>query len=129
MKRLLNSAKETQPELHALDTLAVTTGMRSGGLLGLQWHGVDLEARTLLVNRTVLMAQINTPKASKSRLSIKLAKIATRALNQQQRNGECVICIRAGTLKASRQSFRVSFELRLHLTSGSEPAFRLVGPL
>jgi integrase len=46
VKRLLNTAKDTQPELYAIYTLAVTTGMRSGELLGLQpaWLAWSLAA-------------------------------------------------------------------------------------
>jgi integrase len=56
-KRLLQIAKETQPELYALYVLAVSTGMRSGEILGLQWRDVDLDARTLQVRRTVSTVQ------------------------------------------------------------------------
>jgi integrase len=38
VRRLLNTAKETQPAFYALYVLAVSTGMRSGELLGLQWR-------------------------------------------------------------------------------------------
>jgi integrase len=97
VKRLLNTAKETQPKLYALFVLAVTTGMRSGELLGLQWRDIDLEAGTLRVNRTIFNGKVNTPKTAKSRRSIKLTKIAARALNQHSRNGEWVFSTSAGT--------------------------------
>ena len=49
--------------LHALYVLAVTTGMRNGELLVLQWKDVDLEDRTLLVRRTVFNGVVS-PVAS-----------------------------------------------------------------
>ena len=39
--------------LYVFYVLAVTTGMRNGELLGLQWRDVDLDANTLQVRRTV----------------------------------------------------------------------------
>jgi integrase len=59
-------------ELEALYVLAITTGMRSGELLGLKWEDVDFRAGTLRVNRTVFNGRVNAPKTSKSRRSIRL---------------------------------------------------------
>jgi integrase len=97
VKRLLKKTKETQSEFYALYVLAVTTGMRSGELLGLQWRDVDLESGTLRVNRTVFNGKVNMPKTAKSRRSIKLTRAATRALNEHPRAGEWVFSSRAGT--------------------------------
>ena len=97
VKRLLNTAMVTQPELYALYTLAVTAGMRSGELLGLQWRDVDLEARRLQVNRTVFNGKVSTPKTAKSRRTIRLAHAAIRALHEHPRNGEWVFSTKAGT--------------------------------
>lgn len=49
--RLLASVKDKRYE--ALLTLAVTTGMREGELLGLKWGDIDLEEPGLVVRRTV----------------------------------------------------------------------------
>ncbi len=82
-KRLLKTAKEAQPEFHALYVLAVTTGMHSGELLGLQWRDIDLEVGTLRVSRTVFNGKINTPKTARSRHNIKLPRLAVRALTHR----------------------------------------------
>jgi integrase len=96
-KRLLKTAKETQPEFYALYVLAVTTGMRSDELLGLQWRDINLEAGTLRVNRTIFNGKVNMPKTVKSRRSIKLSRLAIYALKRHPRNGEWVFCTRVKT--------------------------------
>jgi integrase len=50
--------------LHAFYVLAVTTGMRNGELLALQWKDVDLEDRTLRVRRTVFNGVVSPPKTA-----------------------------------------------------------------
>jgi integrase len=69
VKRLLKTARVDK--LEALYVLAITTGMRSGELLGLRWEDVDLQTHTLQVRRTVFNGQIETPKTLKGRRSIK----------------------------------------------------------
>jgi integrase len=49
VKRLFAAASEAGDRLQSLYTLAVTTGLRQGELLGLKWEDVDLEAGTLQV--------------------------------------------------------------------------------
>jgi integrase len=65
-KNLLDTARDPQPGFYALYVLAVTTGMRSGEILGLQWQDVDLDAGTWQVRRTVFNGAISTPKTSRS---------------------------------------------------------------
>ena len=77
--------------------LAVTTGMRSGELLGLRWEDIDLEAGTLQVRRTVFNGRIEAPKTLKGKRSIKLSQVSLRALRKHQKRGEWVFCTKAGT--------------------------------
>lgn len=60
----------------ALYLLAVTTGMRRGELLGLKWSDIDLEARTLRVERSLDTqygpAKENAPKRAASKRPISL---------------------------------------------------------
>lgn len=51
-RRLLEAAKGDR--LEALCVLALTTGMRQGELLGLQWEDVDFKQSTIYVRRTLL---------------------------------------------------------------------------
>jgi integrase len=70
---------------HALYTLAVTSGMRAGELLGLQWRDVDLDAGKLTVQRALQQQNsaglvFVTPKTAKSRRMILLSQHAINAL-------------------------------------------------
>ncbi len=69
VKSLLNAAR--RDELEALYVLAVTTGLRSGELLGLQWRDIDLEIGALQVRRTVFNGVVSAPKTARSSQSIK----------------------------------------------------------
>ena len=76
VKTLLNAARGDRFE--ALYILAVTTGMRSGELLGLQWRDIDLEAGILQVRRTVFNGEVNAPKTARSNRSIKTIQYRCR---------------------------------------------------
>jgi integrase len=60
--------------------------MRQGELLGLQWKDIDLDAGTLRVNRSVYDGEINPPKISAGRRTIRLSKLAVVALKQHRVN-------------------------------------------
>jgi len=95
VKALLNSARGDRFE--ALYVLAVTTGMRSGELLGLQWRDVDLEAGVLQVRRTVFNGEVSAPKTGRSNRSIKLGNIALEVLRRHPRVSEWVFSSSVGT--------------------------------
>ena len=82
MKVLLEAARGDK--LEALYVLAITTGMRQGELLGLQWKEVNLDAGTLLVNRSVYEGVISPPKMSAGRRTIRLSKLAVSALRRHR---------------------------------------------
>src|SRR3712207_40231 len=86
LRTLLDAAKETQPGLYALYVLAITTGMRQGELLGLQWRDIDFEMGTLTINRSVYDGEINPPKTEAGNRTIKLSKLAIGALKQHRIN-------------------------------------------
>src|SRR5215210_3537053 len=70
MRSLLDAAKGDK--LEALYVLAITTGMRQGELLGLQWKDVDLDDGTLRVNRSVYKGVVSPPKTNAGRRTIRL---------------------------------------------------------
>lgn len=86
-QHLLQAAHEHK--LEALLTVAVTTGMRRGELLGLHWQDIDFKTRSLYVRRTV--NRIGTfgivesePKTHRSRRKITLPAFVIDALKQHQ---------------------------------------------
>jgi len=74
-QRLLTSAH--QHRLEALLTVAITTGMRRGEILGLHWQDIDLEKGSLQIQRTVNRVArhgvvVSEPKTNRSRRKITL---------------------------------------------------------
>src|SRR5215217_7186356 len=94
MKALLVAAEDT--DLYALWVLLVSTGVRIGEALALRWDDVDLDSRTLRVNKTVFRREISQPKTNSSRRTIKLSKLAIGALRQHPRTAEFVFCTGSG---------------------------------
>ncbi len=70
--------------LEALYVLAVTTGMRQGELLGLQWRDVDLVGSILKVNRSVYEGVACPPKTRAGRRTIRLSEPAVLALERHR---------------------------------------------
>jgi len=68
MRTLLDAVRGNK--LEALYVLAITTGMRQGELLGLQWKDIDLEEGTLRVSRSVYDGVISPPKTNAGRRTI-----------------------------------------------------------
>ena len=72
----------------ALLTLAVTTGLRQGELLGLRWSDVDLVQGALRVRRTADTrhgyARWDTPKSGAGR-SVRLTRLAADALHRHRK--------------------------------------------
>lgn len=77
----------------ALYTLAITTGMRQGELLGLRWQDIDLDRRSIrvsaslqyLARRSLVLSQ---PKTRKSRRHVLLTDLAIDALRRHHQHQE-----------------------------------------
>jgi len=80
--RFLAVAREDR--LYAMYVLAISTGLRQGELLGLQWSNVDLQAGNLSVLYSLFeyggKFKLSEPKSSKSRRLVTLPDIAIEAL-------------------------------------------------
>ena len=102
MRALLDEAR-CSDKLYALYVLAVTTGMRQGEIIGLQWKDVNLETGTLTINRSVFNGKVSLPKTLSGRRTIRLSKLAMSALKQHRLNvgkqhySEWVFSTKAGT--------------------------------
>ena len=116
--QLLETAKGDR--LEALYVLAVTTGLRQGELLGLQWEDVDFAGAALHVRHTLheLYGRlwIGEPKTRRARRQVDLPAIAVAALRDHQKRmliegrlGGLIFCdTRGGPLRKSnlvRRSF------------------------
>jgi integrase len=87
VKALLDAAIDDP--LYPLYVLACTTGMRQAELLALQWDCVDLDTRTVQVNRTVWKGKTSSPKTASGKRTIRLSKLAINALKEyrEKHNG------------------------------------------
>jgi integrase len=120
MKALLRAAQGT--DLYALWVLMATTGVRVGEALGLRWEDLDLDARTLRVNRTVYRGQSCLPKTDSSRRTIKLSRLAAEALGQHPLQcGWVFPTSRGTTINVNNLRYRSWKQLleRAHLPSGT----------
>lgn len=85
-KIFLDYAKDSY--LYDLFLLALTTGMRSGELRGLQWQDIDFKNKVLHVNNTLVYVnndyKLDTPKTETSRRDIPLIDTAIAALKRQK---------------------------------------------
>jgi len=86
LRRIVSAAK-VHP-LGPLVTLAASTGLRLGELLGLQWADVDADAATLTVRRALARSwdgwELAEPKTAHSRRTINLPPTAMGALDRQR---------------------------------------------
>lgn len=95
-RRFLTAAKDHR--LYALFVVALTTGLRRGELVGLQWRDIDLGAGALAVQRTVSVSRdgaiVCEPKTAKGRRRVALPAMAVEALRAHRTQA------RAGTVVA-----------------------------
>jgi integrase len=86
VRALLNAANDDP--LEALFVLAVTSGMRLGELLGLQWNALDLPGGMAHVQRTLTRVGrewwLTEPKTRRSQRNVVLTETATRALHRHR---------------------------------------------
>src|SRR5262249_11304819 len=67
LRRLLEVAQETDPELHPLVLTLARTGMRLGEALGLEWDDIDFARREIRIARAICGGRIETPKSGHGR--------------------------------------------------------------
>ena len=66
-----------------MTTIALSTGMRRGELLGLRWQDVELLDRRLHVRQAFVRNEITTPKSKAGRRVIDIGDVALTALEEQ----------------------------------------------
>jgi integrase len=105
VRELLDEARKRR--LYALYLLAVTTGLRQGELLGLQWSDVDLEDRSIQVRHTLqeygAELALAEPKTKQSRRRVDLPVFVATELREHRKRmmveghpGPWVFCDTAG---------------------------------
>jgi len=66
-----------------MTTVALSTGLRRGELLGLRWQDVELLERRLHVRQSFVRNEITTPKSRAGRRTVPLGDVAAAALEEQ----------------------------------------------
>jgi len=66
-----------------MTTVALSTGLRRGELLGLRWQDVELLDRRLHVRQAFVRNEVTTPKSRAGRRTVELGEIAAAALEEQ----------------------------------------------
>jgi len=66
-----------------MTTIALSTGLRRGELLGLRWQDVELLDRRLHVRQAFVRNEITTPKSRAGRKVVPLGDVAKAALEEQ----------------------------------------------
>jgi integrase len=96
IRRLLDAQEEP---LRTLLLTAALTGMRQGGLFGLQWEDVDFMAHLIHVRRALWRGTLGTPKSRRSRRAIDMPPTLEAALQRLSitRRSEFVFCSERGT--------------------------------
>jgi integrase len=83
VRALLSAA--SQDRLEALWVLALSTGMRGGEILGLEWKHINLAAGALDVRQTTTVkGELGTPKSKNSIRTLHLPQITLDALNRHR---------------------------------------------
>ncbi len=66
-----------------MTTVALSTGLRRGELLGLRWQDVELLDRRLHVRQAFVRNEMTTPKSRAGRRTVPLGDVAAAALEEQ----------------------------------------------
>jgi integrase len=66
-----------------ITTVALSTGLRRGELLGLRWQDVELLDRRLHVRQAFVRNEVTTPKSRAGRRTVPLGDVALAALEEQ----------------------------------------------
>ena len=99
LEKFLNEVKKPQKhakyqhsiQYYVLFTLLARTGLRIGEALALTWDDIDLENKTLTVNKTLVCPTnstpyLSTPKSKASLRTIKLDEVTVRLLKKHRIN-------------------------------------------
>ena len=81
---LLKTCKKLYPEIYALISTAIFTGMRQGELLALTWQDINFQVGKINVNKTLYKKTTTAPKSEKSRRQVDLTKKLSKTLQEHK---------------------------------------------
>ncbi len=106
-ERLLGAARgDVEQQWHAMILLALSTGMRQGELLAVQWDDIDLVAGRLLVRRSVTRGVVGTPKSGRNREIPLNSRVLAELRRFRHLRGPLVFCNEDGSLLTKNQCRR-----------------------
>lgn len=93
----------------ALFTLIARTGLRIGEALALNWDDIDLNAKTLDINKTLVYPlnsepYLSTPKSKKSERTVKLDDHTVKVMKKHKINQK-EVCLRYENYKPSKDNY------------------------
>lgn len=104
-QQVLDAAR-AEPEWFAMVALAISTGLRQGELLALQWSDIDFDVALLMVRRSMVEGVVDTPKSGRHR-EIPLGEFPVRVLREwrlrQSVASSYVFCARDGGMRTDGQ--------------------------
>lgn len=89
-ERLVEGSRQIDKFVHAVVLLGGDAGLRCGEILALEWGDVELERRTLTIQRSEWMGNISAPKSGRFRIVPMTAQLAA-VLESLPRRGARVI--------------------------------------
>jgi integrase len=101
-ERLIEAAR-SEPLWHTMIVVALTTGLRVGELLALEWADLDLLRGRMVVRRSAVEGVVDTPKSGRIR-EIPLNERARTVLRAHRHlRGELVFCQEDGSMLTDGQ--------------------------
>jgi integrase len=67
IETLIHIARESEPRFAPLFEFLISTGVRRGEALGLQWVDIDFDNRSIRIRRAITASGMTTPKSGKAR--------------------------------------------------------------
>ncbi|MFN8179085.1 MAG: tyrosine-type recombinase/integrase [bacterium] len=106
-ERLVEAARRIDSRALAVILLGGEAGLRSGEMLGLEWHDVDQQRRELNVRRSVWKGHVTEPKSGRPRRIPMTERLAEALASHRHLRSPRVICRRTGRAMCQQELQRV----------------------
>lgn len=91
IKKVLSTAETHFPNFYPILLTAITTGLRQGEILALQWKDIDFEKKAITVNKTLYRNKIQAPKTKHSYRQVNMPDILCDILIKFRKNDEDIV--------------------------------------